>query len=91
MEGPHKGSKIVMCVYVCVYLSSLVSKELPCIVDDLFISHVTIGLLLTHTQHLPQSHPKRPHITGCSKLTLIKIRIIKILNIKKIAQLFWHS
>lgn len=52
------------------YLSALVSEELSGIVDDLFICQVGVRLLLTNTQHLPQSDPKRPHVTGCGELTL---------------------
>lgn len=57
-------------VFECVYLSSVVPEELSSIVYDLFISQVGVGLLLTHTQHLPQSHTKRPHVTGCGELPL---------------------
>lgn len=53
-----------------LYLSALVSEELPSVVDDLFICEVGVRLLLTNAQHLPQSDPKRPHVAGCGELTL---------------------
>lgn len=60
-----------MCVWSCaMYLSALVSEELPSIVDDLFICEVGVWLLLTNAQHLPQGDSKCPHITGRGELTL---------------------
>ena len=58
------------CGCVCVYLSAVVSEELSSVVDDLLVSQVGVWLLLTHAQHLPQSHSERPHVTGRGELTL---------------------
>lgn len=53
-----------------LYLSALVSEELPSVVDDLLVCEVGVRLLLTDTQHLPQSDAKCPHIAGRGELTL---------------------
>lgn len=61
---------VYVCISVLTYLSALVSEELPSVVDDLFICEVGVRLLLTNTQHLPQSDPERPHVAGRGELTL---------------------
>lgn len=53
-----------------MYLSALVSEELPSVVDDLFVREVGVRLLLTNAQHLPQGDPKCPHVAGRGELTL---------------------
>lgn len=53
-----------------MYLSTLVSEELPSVVDDLFVREVGVWLLLTNAQHLPQCDAESPHVTGCGELTL---------------------
>lgn len=53
-----------------MYLSALVSEKLSCIVNDLFVGHVTVRLLLTHTEHLPQRHAKCPNVTRRRELAL---------------------
>lgn len=58
-----------------LYLSALVSEELPGVVDDLLVCEVGVRLLLTNAQHLPQSDPECPHITGCGELTLRAHRV----------------
>lgn len=57
-------------MYVVLYLSALVSEKLPSVVDDLFICEVGVWLLLTNTQHFPQSDPECPNIAGRGELTL---------------------
>lgn len=66
-----------MCV---LYLSALVSEELPGVVDDLFVRQVGVRLLLTHTQHLPQSDAERPHVAGRGELSLGSQQMLDVRN-----------
>lgn len=68
---PCISGPVGLCVCFCVmYLSTLVSEELPSVVDDLFVREVGVRLLLTNAQHLPQCDAESPHVTGCGELTL---------------------
>ena len=62
---------LILTLRDCVlYLSALVSEELPGVVDDLLVCEVGVRLLLTDAQHLPQSDAERPHIAGRGEFTL---------------------
>lgn len=50
-------------------LSSLVPEELSSVLYHLFVRQQAVGLLLTQSEDLPQSHTKRPHVTGRRELT----------------------
>lgn len=56
---------------LCSDLPALVSEELPCILNDLFICQLPKGLGPAEHQHLPQSHPKGPNVTCCCELPLV--------------------
>lgn len=57
------------------YLPALAAEELPRVLDDLLVREEAVGLLLAQHKHLPQGHPKRPHVAGCGELALWTERI----------------
>lgn len=58
-------------LHLCdAHLLALVPEELACVFNDLLVRELGVGLLLTQSQDLPQSHPECPHVTGHGELTL---------------------
>lgn len=54
------------------HLLALVPEELACVFNDLLVRELGVGLLLTQSHNLPQSHTEGPHITGHGELPLRK-------------------
>lgn len=57
---------------LCSDLPALVPEELPRVLDDLLISELPKRLGPAEHQHLPQGHPKGPHVTGSRELPLVR-------------------
>lgn len=69
MCSPHNTSETINSL--CdAHLLALVPKELSCVFDDLFVRELGVGLLLTQSENLPQSHAECPHVTGHGELSL---------------------
>lgn len=52
------------------HLLAVVPEEFSCVFNDLLVGELRVGLLLTQSQNLPQSHTECPHVTGHGELTL---------------------
>lgn len=66
-EGVAEGRREEL---FAAHLPALAAEELARVLDDLLVRQEAVGLLLAQHKHLPQGHPKGPHVTGCGELAL---------------------